>query len=526
MYKNTKISNIAYQLLWKCLLLLLVGMFTIPVTSAKASANDDLKKISNQITELKDYFSKTAEKDPTNKGADKLKKTSITLLETINGFQNQEVSKDSLASVLQKALRECRRFRSPNAQKLETEIKALQALLPQIESKTSDNETASSPRRRKLDKNDVSKESQSESELQEPKITFSDENVEGTITKDKVTIKNNSKTSGGDYTTNPMVYVLFAVFIVVMIFFGYFLYNTQIRQTQTLTDQIKFLENELNTIREKDTTVQGMDGATFMAMAEIKKRLENLEKNTVDFLQMTDERISKIENRAEKLAGLAPIEAAVLHADHKKMHAIEEKIHEMERKISPGGISATIVPNAIKIDKKYDVQIVDHLIEAIQILAQHTDIGLLKTVCGDVNILLKLSVAKRTWEDIDPYSLATLLQLAYVSAVNEQQDDTYQLLVHNSLKLGYNIHEKMVGKPILGLELAENITFDNYLNNPKVKNEEYPNFKAIKQQIERKFRLNETENGIILSVLQPAITLQTENHNSIVLQKGKYVIKS
>lgn len=514
----------------------ITSAFIFPIS---AQTSEKLKKATDQISELHTYFNTTATKDPSNKGANKLSSATKTLLTGLKAYKLEETDEAALKELLQKALTECRKYKTPNAQKLETEIKQIQDALAEVDKNTSSE--APTSRRKKLNKEDFQKreagENTTESTDTEPKISFTEEEPvvsnprnrskdEDAKTSDPSILSNKDGdrvTSKSNTSMSPIVYVLFAVLMVVMVFFGYFLYNIQLRQMQTLSDRIKFLEDELKAFYDKDPGVQGMDGATFMAVAEVKKKTENLERNMVDFLQLTEERIGAIERRAETLSGLSPIEAAVLQTDHQKMTALEQKLSAIEQKITPS--AGSNAPQAVKIAIKYDVHLVDQLIDTIGQLGSQTDISSLKTVCNDLNILFKLSVAKRSWEDIDPYALATLLQLAYVSAFNEQLDDLYHALADHTKALGITIEDKVSNKKAFDVQMAENIPYENYLSNPKVKNEEYPNFKAINQQIERKFNLNDTHSGTILSVLQPAIVLAS-NNSAVVLQKGKYVIKS
>lgn len=518
----------------------IISAYFAPII-AQASSSESLKKSTDQISELHTYFNKTASKDPSNKGANKLSTATQNLLAGLKAYKLDEMDESALNELLQKTLTECRKYKTPNAQKLEAEIKQIQDALAQANHQTTSE--APTTRRKKLNKEDFNKREAGESNSpeNEPKITFSEEESPVNSFRNRTPSKESSaesptvvkqendsssiiESSNKSTAVSPIVYVLFAVLMVVMVFFGYFLYNTQLRQMQTLSDRIKFLEDELKAFYEKDPGVQGMDGATFMAVAEVKKKTENLERNMVDFLQLTEERIGAIERRAETLSGLLPIEAAVLQTDHQKMTALEQKLTAIEQKITPS--EASNAPQAVKITQKYDVHLVDQLIDSIGQLGSHTDIASLKTVCNDLNILFKLSVAKRSWEDIDPYALATLLQLAYVSAFNEQLDDLYHALADHAKLLGISIEDKATNKKAFDVQMAENIPYENYLSNPKVKNEEYPNFKAINQQIERKFNLSETRSGTILSVLQPGIMLTLEGNKTVVLQKGKYVIKS
>lgn len=521
-----------------------------------------LQKVEKKIAIINEDYEKLAEKKPKNEGAIKIHQMVTNLLTVIKKYKSKSISRDSLQKITVKSIKLSEKYDTPKAQAMLTHLKELKSLIPSLPIYSENNKKVNSEpangrkKGNKIEKNtsagsnaqsDAQSNAQSstssgnvddsesqnysnedgeysspdsalESEPQPNNLTQSDGSVNpenGSSNTDNV-----SETSTG---SQSIIYFLFVIVLASIVAMGFYFYSVIRRIYGELNGNLKRNYDEHDSIK---SLIPGTDGPGGTEIKMLQARIKSLENNIQDFLQMIDQRVVELEKKTSSenainsyISNLPAADSAILMADEKRAAKLEERLTQMEKYFfEVRNEASTLIINV-----SFDTEIIDSLIDGINALALHTDMDSLKIVCVDAKSLIQMCLSRRNWSPLDLYTLASLAQLSYVSMINEQQDEPYQQVAAGLRKLGFIIHDMQTKQPALSPDLAENISYEAYLTNPKVKGNDYPNFKAINASIEKQFQLDKTSRFTTLCVLQPSVSI-IQTGRSVTLAKGKYVV--
>lgn len=464
-----------------------------PGLRAAAQATDSVGvKLSEKnaaLEELRKVFADKFAKDSSNRGA---KNMNYALLEVARGaeaYLEGDFERDLLLDRLSAALEEASRYSSEEAVRTQTllrELKSLAEGLPARYEPPSAKATQDSARQ-------TARPAPPQRQPAEP-----------------VAAEEPEETGAG--ADADIVYILFGVYLIAILLFGYLLYSMQTKKHKQLAARLAEAEQKVNSLT---SVKESGDDYAKIQLKQTERKYDTLEKNTADFLKMYEERLENL----ELASGRVPQNKKNVD----KIAGLEERLERLEAFIRKNAEKISAPQTVVKFDAELTPNEAEHLIDAIEHLHDATDIFALKRAAENVLPDLKRALISHSWAAVDVYEIARLAQLAYVSQFNEATDESWQQIAKALRKAGFNLDAKMAGKPCFTLDYARNLTLQQYNQIPRFQTPEYPNAVAVRNHIEQKFNLSETPPETILYVLNPTVSIG-HNGSEVVLQKGAYVV--
>jgi hypothetical protein len=487
-----------------------------------------LEQSLERLEEQHKKFADASRKDEQNDGASNLKKGLFKVCNNIRAYMKYSIDKDSLQRTIQPILKEAKRYNTKNTQKV---VDELSRVLKEIEKHpsrakgTTKGETTATEAKKPTTLDGVKKnEAAPNDEATSTPTEESDNEPEESATNNR-SLNEPAIVSDAIPTEEPstskMPFVFGGMLLLALIVGALLVFNRLNNRLATLEQQVIGLQQ---LTKEQAIAGPGVDSGQTMAHIEVgqmKKRIELLESNTTDFLMIVEERLNKVEIQ-KGVTGQASSVTNTSNALEAKIALLEKKLQDFEphiRQVAPPNTLTTVaVP--------YKQKAVESIIEAIQHFSTLSEIPKLKELCQYLISPLKLSIVAQSWEHIDLYALASITQLAYVSAFNEQLDEHYHQLRKALIESGFQVEDSRVGKNCLPLGQAENVPNKSYSTQAKLRSIEYPNYVVAAKQIENKFpKLDSIGSGTVLATLRPTISL-ANNGQTLVLSAGTYVVQA
>jgi hypothetical protein len=482
----------------------------------------ELGKYDRKLESFRNQYQRAARRDPSNEGAKTIARLLDTLRSDLNSYSKEKLPKRQVMAALEVVVREASRYSTPQAQKtvkllgeLANFLKTqpdLDYLLPPIPKSVEQQpspkpvapaQSASAP--------DLSQKPESATPIASEAAV--DELSVGTDT-----MRPYEKTEETLTWEVVLLWIIVACLLVGLVL----LYRKLTAMSRVISEQQKSLQQQLLSLDFKQAgqaAAAGSGDYLEVVRKDFNKRMDRIEQNTAEFLQLLETRLQKL----EQTEGANRSEANPSHPNDLPdfvLQNYEQRIAALENRIRIGLSSSEPVPVLSHLPAHV------HLEAIYEALSQIKRQSNLKSLTDRVQWLaeqMKRAEHQRLPDLIELHLAADVIQLAYVAAYNEQLDEPYEALLLAFAPLGLVPEPSQVGDHLLPADVAANIPFDRYKQEPRFLDESMPNRPTVLRQIEKRWPEGSPPAGVVAQVLQPSVWFQARQPR-ILLAKGQYVV--
>lgn len=295
---------------------------------------------------------------------------------------------------------------------------------------------------------------------------------------------------------------------------GLWFYMRQRKLVQQHAIDLAALKTQLQAAQENDKE-------EFMLLRDdLVRKLDSIERHTGNFLQSLDKsRLAtneQLKQQDQRLLAMQPYGELLLHVQE-RMQLLEERIQLLEM----GRVSGNPEPASTSTPRQANE--LTSLAKALLELHEQTKIEDLAELCHAILHNLQHHKGKGA-PVIEEAVVARLIQLSYVSAVNELKHEQYAQVLAYFKKDDYIVEDQMAGRMAFSDHYAENTSYDEYISRPKVDRADQPDHRLVRKTIEEGTFVHLAVKNTVLFVLLPAIIRRRDGARAIVA-KGKYIVK-
>ncbi|MFN7880716.1 MAG: hypothetical protein ACK5P1_11990, partial [Sphingobacteriia bacterium] len=321
------------------------------------------------------------------------------------------------------------------------------------------------------------------------------------------------KDTGTRQLEKTLVYVLFAVYLIAVVAFGFILAGLYRRRLTKVKNHVAELERRLGQL---DFGQQDPQAYTQVVQEDLKRRWERLENNTVEFIGKVEEELKALREQVQAKA-VAPSQLA-----------LEQRLVQLEARLAAGKPAAPVPPPQQPAHPTPTPG--DALPPAIEPVSPPAGPD---TLLGQVQAAVARLGNDAAWQELIQNLLQAeagatqpntrkLAQL--VQAVYAQLPELYPALLDRVQTLGMVAEDQMVGRMGFSDFYAENLPLDRFRLEeenilPGVQNA------SILKQAEAQPVYSKAVKNTVLLTLRPTM-LQVQEGAKTVLSRGLYVVLS
>ena len=480
----------------------------------------ELSRYGRKIESYRNQYQRTARRDPSNEGA----KTLVVRLDSVRvaleGFSKERSPKQHVLDAVQAAVSEATRYSTPQAQKtvqllaeLANFLKTQPDLDYLIRSDTQATPASRSPQ-------NVRRPSTQVSESQSPKS-----NADTQPHPQLEAASSNSMTEQGDIVSEESLtwdVILYWFILGVLAVSIILLYRKMALLKVHMTEQHKSLQQQLMSLDFKQAGQAASAGSgEFLDVVrkDFNKRMDRMEQNTAEFIQLLETRLQNIEQSSRLLGGATSSGPADL--PDFILQSLEHRISELEKRIPIPSATHEPVPILASLPAPAHLEAI---FEALAQIRRQSNLKPLTDRAQWLSDQLKRAEHQQQPELVDLHLASEVIQLAYVAAYNEQLDDPYLALVRAFEPLGLVPDSARPGDPHLPADVAANVSLAHYRQESRFLGEELPNRPTVLRQIEKRWSVGQPPAGVLAQVLKPSIWFQAQQQPRVLLVKGQYVV--
>ncbi|MDX2061812.1 MAG: hypothetical protein SFY70_02005 [Bacteroidia bacterium] len=469
---------------------------------AQAESVAALRSVTDSLLAYQTYYAETALKDPSNTGAARLKKRLAALTYALDSYLAGGAEATTIGKPHAAAVKEADRYSSAMAKRVQGHLAALGSLLPKLPATAGQLPPAAT------------------AEPEPTATTDAETDAEpGTTNTPGVRLRPTEATAGATG------YYLFGFSLGLLLLVAAYLIYQQRRMAHQFIDRLTDLEVHAGFPRE---------GALLPGFAN--QRLEELEKRYAESVSSVEARLVKLEKQSHGLRS----EHSELAQQVYGTASLNERLATLEAHLGivPVVPAAEIATQPLAVSPtpptsngtaaavlEKPVATLTAPLEVVQSLSEWQLQTSLPDLAEQARNLLSLLKTEGLKPETLEAQLATVLQLGYVSAYNDNTLQHYTLLRSFGESLGILTEDEMAGRMALSDHYADHLTYETYFG---VYGGHAKNFPDLTGQQEVLWQ-NETDTAItprtVLRVLQPTVVLRKEGAKT-VLRRGTYLVKS
>lgn len=506
---------------WRKLLLLSYLVLAPVLLYSQQAELRELDAIYRKLEKISMNYAEIAARNPGNRGAKRLNGYLEDVLTVIEKYKVGERNTVNLEATAKVALKDANRYSTDRAEQAQEVLRDLIRLARKLPDKIETDELVEEA------PTDDLEDIQLEEAEGRTEIDTEAEEQPGEPSDESATAGNQgqaaTRNTTGVRSQQGVQWILFGAFSALLLAVAALLWSRQKRLQKQLNDRLNRLGDRLENLEFVSGSAEDYKG---IKMNEVKKRLDTLEQNMSDFLERLEVRINDTQHTVDKLTETARQSNEASQGTtggFQALETLEQRLEVLETRLRTGAIGTD--PEAVaRRQPGLPKDLRNRLQAQLEELKTSTKILVLKKRVEEVVAQLNQNEQQPPGERFFA-DLGRVLQLAYVSAINEKNLKAYEELKRLSDQLNLRVEDKMAGRMGLSEFYAHNIPVEEYFTSEKLQSETYPGPKIAKAEIDNRMAREDTVKNTILFTLLPTIIQQGEGGQKVV-GKGEYVIKS
>jgi len=486
----------------------------IPAWGQANEAVNTLKRQQAKIEQLSLTYAEIIARNPGNKGAKKLDTQLRQTLQSIDRYLAGERESANVKYTAQQALTEARRYSTDRAKEAQETLRDIVKLTDKLPRKlTLEQPSTSRPRPT------ASTEPNTD---EEPLVTDTSPQLDNPVEAEApTTVRALGNAQPMDY---ELFYWLFGAFLLALIAVAAALFTQQRKLANGLEGRITGLSERLENLEYVTGSSNDFKG---VKLGEVKGQVDQLEQNMADFLERVERRMSDTQNLVDRLTTTSRERQAreeALEAQVGALEALKTRISTLE---AGGGVSAALPSSARSSTEggsRIQPTLAEDLLAMVQQYRAATSRETFQKRLAESETDLQAALTSQRLDEDALVRLARTLQLAHVTALEDQQSDAYTALKALCADLNITVEDQMTGRMAFSDFYAENLTLDAYAEDPKMRSDLYPEFERTKAAVLSSSLMQDAVANTVLAVLSPAVTWLHDGSKK-VLRRGEYLVK-
>lgn len=457
----------------------------------------DVEHLITELDKVQGEFQKTLNENPTNKGAKLLLDEIAKLKNAMNQFADNKIQSDSVQTLLQATYLEASKYETDKAQRLAKILNELNTAF-RLASKTSNTDTTAdnaysenhTPHNNKLD----------------------EENT-------KLLLQNSKDID----SLQKLIYILTGIIVVILGIGGYFLFTLN-------KQEIKTVQNKLESLEQKHLRTSSQHNAGAKSAAafadDFRERLEKQNNSIAEFLSSNEKKIIDAHAIAKTALNNNEQMTQTLNSLQAQLKELERIFHQPLSPSAQKPIQLESPPQTKPINSPEAQDAIKHLIQIVLLMNPLSTSNPFKALCIKFHeTLLKLTDPEQYNTPIEADLVGQFAQLAYVEALNKNLAKEYTTLSDSLELLGFDIEDKMIGRMCFSDFNAENVPYEDYLEEARMRAPSLPGFAMVRQTIQNSKINDNAMKHTVLYVLKPTVFAYQAGVKSLIA-KGIYIIKN
>ena len=457
----------------------------------------DVEHLITELDKVQAEFEKTLKETPNNKGAKILYDHILKLKTIMNEYADSKINADSVRTVLQEIYLEANKYETEKAQRLAKILNELNIAF-RLASKTSNADSTS--------------DNAYSEEVTSHKNPFTDEQA-------RLLLQNAKDID----SLQKLISILSGIILILLAIGAYFLITLH-------KQEIKHVNDKLENLEQKHLRTSSQHSAGFKSTAafadDFKQRMETMNASIAEFLSKSEKKIIDTHSIATQALNNNEQMTQTLNGLQAQLKELERIFHQPLSPSAQKPIQLETPPQLKAINSPEAQEAIKNIIQIVLLMNPLSTSNPFKALCIKLHeILLKLTDPAQQNTPMEADLVGQFAQLAYVEALNKNLSKEYATLSDSLELLGFDIEDKMIGRMCFSDFNAENVPYEDYLEEARMRAPSLPGFAMVRQTIQTS-KINENAmKHTVIFVLKPTVFAYQAGVKNLIA-KGIYIIKN